>query len=253
MTKRTEISIAIIGVAIALITLIFGDNIYLQITGRSFGEDFRQFFSEKPTATETVNVPAPTQEIIESSNPSILFSENFEDDRAQSFDYISGDWKITEDDTGNNIYELDNTNVSGFSSVLKFGSSTWKNYEIQCRVKMLNLIGNDVPEFLVYFNYDNSASPSGYVLNLQPSSEVADLIRVNSGQWEKGVSRHYKYSPNTWYSIRITAKDSVIQVYINNALVADTDYQTKAGSIEINIGPKSKIQLDDIEVIKIGE
>lgn len=110
-----------------------------------------------------------------------------------------------------------------------------------------------MPEFLVYFNYNNSASPSGYVLNLQPSSEVADLLPVAPGQWQQGVSRHYKYSSNIWYVIRIIAQKSTIQVYINNTLVADTDYQTKAGSVEINFGPKSKIQLDDIEVVKIGK
>ena len=55
------------------------------------------------------------------------------------------------------------------------------------------------------------------------------------------------------YDIRIIAQNNTIRVYIDNALVTDTDFQTKAGNIEINIGPKSKIQIDDIKVISIVE
>lgn len=203
-----------------------------------------------PTIAQTI-----TSNVASTNSPSVLFSEDFEDGRVQNLTYISGDWEIIDDGTGNNVYEIDNTKVSTFYSMLVFdspSSSTWKNYEVQCRVKMLNLTGNATPEFLVSFNHDSSES--GYVLNLQPSSEVVDLVPVSRGQWQEGISRHYKYSPNTWYSIRIVAKDSTIQVYINNALIIDTNlYETKTGNVEINIGPKSQIQLDDIKIIKIGE
>jgi hypothetical protein len=183
----------------------------------------------------------------------VLFEENFEDGRAQEFNYISGDWKIVEENTGNKVYEIDNTSVSGFSSGLKFGSSSWQNYEIQYRVKMLNLIGNAVPEFLLSFRYNNSST--GYVQNLQPSSEVIDLVPVISGQWQEGgVSRHYKYSPNIWYNIRIIAQGSEIQIYINDILLIDkTDSQAKAGGINIEIGPGARIQIDDIRVIALDE
>lgn len=203
-----------------------------------------------PTETATYSTPTskPTTKV--SSDPSILFSEDFEDGRAQNFNYTSGNWKIVQESRENKVYEIDNSDINGFSSILTFGSKTWQNYEIQYRVKMLNLIGNDVPEVLLYFAYND---PTGYVLNLQPSSEVADLVPVVSGQWGNGVARHYKYSSNVWYAIRVIAQESTIQVYINNVLIADTDYQVKAGSVEINIGPKAKIQLDDIKVTKVGK
>jgi hypothetical protein len=74
---------------------------------------------------------------------------------------------------------------------------------------------------------------------------------VVSGQWQNGISRHYKYSANTWYDIRIIAQETQIQVYINNKLIADGDAQAKSGNIGIDIGPGAKIQLDDIKVISI--
>lgn len=193
------------------------------------------------------NPPIPT--ITVEGNSSVLFNEDFEDGRTQGFYYISGSWEITEDDTGNKVYKIDNTSVSGFSSKLKFGSTTWENYEIRLRVKMLNLIGNAVPQFLVYFKFDDYSS--GYVLNLQPSSEVADLVSVVSGQWQNEASRHYKYSTNTWYDIRIIAQETQIQVYINNTLVSDSNAQTKSGNVNIDIGPGAQIQLDDIKIIGI--
>lgn len=207
-----------------------------------------------PTVTtegETPQSPVSSTSAPNIGNSSVLFNEDFEDGRAQGFYYISGNWEIKEDDTGNKYYEIDNTGVSGFSSKLKFGSTSWKDYEIQIRVKMLNLIGNAVPQFLVYFKFNDNNSSSGYALNLQPSSEVADLVSVVSGQWQNEISRQYQYSTNTWYDIRIVAQETQIQVYINNKLIADGDAQAKSGNIDIDIGPGAKIQLDDIKVISI--
>lgn len=194
----------------------------------------------KPSASYTPTIVYPqiqttSPDTVSSNDSSILFSEDFEDGRAQNFSYISGDWKIVQENTGNKVYEIDNSGVSGFSSTLSFGLSTWQNYEMQYRVKMLNLIGYDVPEVIVCFNYDDNNSPTGYVLNLQPSSEVADLVPVKLGQWQQnGISRRYTYSSNVWYDIRIVAQKNIIQIYINNALITDTDFQTKAGNIQVN-------------------
>lgn len=74
MSRRAEI-LAIVGILIALITLVFGDNFYFQVTGRSFGEDFRKLFSNQPApATET---SSPT--VIPLASSQILLSDDFND------------------------------------------------------------------------------------------------------------------------------------------------------------------------------
>jgi len=53
VSRRTEI-ITIIGTVLALIALVFGDNIFQQVTGHSFGDDFRNFLFKQtvPTALQ---------------------------------------------------------------------------------------------------------------------------------------------------------------------------------------------------------
>lgn len=66
MNRRTEIILAIIGIVLACCALIFGDNLFQQVTGRSFFQLIMQEFipSSRITPKETATAPRQTEATI---------------------------------------------------------------------------------------------------------------------------------------------------------------------------------------------
>src|SRR6266540_371367 len=71
MSRRTEIIIAIFGVILTAITLFFGDNIYMQITGHSIAQDLRST-SDSQTTPVSVETFAQTGNVSSSSGTLLL-------------------------------------------------------------------------------------------------------------------------------------------------------------------------------------
>ena len=89
-----------------------------------------------PPSSALSSTPATPQQLIQSTSSagSLLFFEDFEDGVAEGIKYIYGDWKVTTDNDGNKVYEVDNrqnTNYPGFD----FGSGSWTNYIVEYRVR----------------------------------------------------------------------------------------------------------------------
>ena len=105
MVKRLEIIIAIIGVIVAVIALLFGDNIYQQTTGRSLYEKVQPIFiSETPSTPENhepSTPPAPNSQPV--STPPVLGNIIFD----ENFDNNNNEWPTVKNENNYEVY-LDN-------------------------------------------------------------------------------------------------------------------------------------------------
>jgi hypothetical protein len=201
-----------------------------------------------PTATtENGETSAPG---ISSAPPSqipagtVLFQENFEDDKPLPFSYVeNGDWKQVSDETGNHVYEIDNQ--TGYPQI-RFGSDLWKNYGFEFRTRILDLTSSDSLVFCIvrlqgsqYYQLD--INDQSIMLGTEPPFQALGDKWISIG---KGI----------WFSIRMEAQGTQIRVFLDNNLIIDiTDSHVSQGSMTLGVAPGTYAQFDDIRVISLGE
>jgi len=249
MSKKAEVSIAILGIAIALITLIFGDNIYLQVTGRSFGEDFRNLFAGQPVATTIT--PTAIHEAAEASVVSVLLSEDFEDGTADGWTVIEGKWEVIEDIPSNHVYK----GVGTFWGYTIAGSDAWKNYAFEARVKGIesqnkgaNFAGLDVR-----VDWKGSAPCERYASRLEFTNWIG-WGKYGGGCSNDWMGRFYRIEMEKWYSLRFEVIGDTLKFYVDNELMLEnTDSELKTGYIGLSVGENDTVYFDDVRVLAIGE
>ena len=186
-------------------------------------------------------VPATT-----SSNSSILFNEDFEDGKAQKMTYIGDGWQIIADETGNKVYDIDNSKGSGFPEI-DFGSESWKDYEINFRVR---LVEGSESWAIVYFRAKGT-SQGGYVASIDLANTSLNYT-ANGSPWKVITNREHHLQKNTWYWVRIEAKGSEIKISIDDFVVINTDDTLyNSGRITMQAGQYTHMQVDDIQVTSL--
>jgi serine/threonine protein kinase len=212
---------------------------------------------QSPEPTKTAS-PTPWMTIpnkddqLETSNSttdqsSILFEEDFEDGKTQQITYISGNWQIIEDESGNNVFEMDNSNSSGYPGFI-LGAPEWSNYKIQFRMK---IIGAGNGQTIIHFRRRNDNAY--YAISID-ARNVNFNYTQDDDPWHLITSRENSLSKETWHWIRIEANGMEFQVFIDDtSLIYTDDTRFDSGNVHFFCGPNSHVQLDDIQVISLDE
>ena len=203
---------------------------------------------ETPISTSilTTKIPISNNQIPETplQDSSVLFDEDFEDEKAQKISYISGEWQIITDETGNKVYDIDNSKSSGYPKI-DFGSKDWKDYEAKFRVRFLE---GDNREAIVYFRGTNNGA---YVTSVGLAYTTINYT-INGSSWKEMILREYDLEKNIWYWISVEAKGSEIKKSINDYVVINTDDTLfNTGSITMQAGQHTHMQIDDIQVTSL--
>ncbi len=176
------------------------------------------------------------------------FSDNFNDgnmDGWTPFTFFPGQvakstWRI---ENGELIFEAIDTPIGFF-----IGESTWKNYTMRVKAKMVKHQYDVVwAEGLFSFIRINPNSPFNLYIfgigttgNARPISEEKRAY-ATFGQEGSAAFHHFEFEPfewqlDTWYDLRITAKEDFFQFYINGALVLEyTDATHPTGGVGISV------------------
>ena len=186
----------------------------------------------------------------------VLLDEDFEDYKAQGFSPTNaGDgWHFVVDDTGNVVYDTNNANQSSWSHVV-LSSLDWQNYEMEYRVRMLEL-GDNAPQVRLQFRETGLLGEETYYVQsfLTVSQEVILAISVNGSEWETIEIKGFSFAPGVWYSVRVEAQDAQIRVFVDNSLIIDAvDSRLERGRLSLAVGPGTHAQFDNIRVVVIGE
>lgn len=201
---------------------------------------------ETTPVTTTFPSASETQTLTLIPTGTDLFDENFEDGKAQKVAYISGNWQIVTDESGNKVYDMDNSTGSGFPGIY-LGSPSWKDYEIKFRTRFLE---GRKPWVIIYFRSDGTDS-DGYVISIDLENTSLNYISHGSS-WQGITNREYSLTKNVWYWVRIEAKGAEIKVSIDDVLVINTeDTRYNAGHVTIQTGQYTHAQFDDIQVLSL--
>lgn len=210
---------------------------------------------DNPTQAATLSPPTTeksTQEIEILENNGVLFEENFEDGEANGMIYVFGDWEVKSFD-GNLIYEIDNSNGTEYPS-FDFGSTSWENYSVSYRVRMLNLISH-APE--VIFEFRKSANAKDrYIQSFITGYDVVIFaISKHGNPWQNlETSGTYTFNQNQWYSVKVNVFEDNVKIYVNDVLLINaTDTQLTNGRLQLSAGPGSIVQFDDIIVMSLDK
>jgi hypothetical protein len=194
--------------------------------------------SETPMPVTSTAPASPTPPV------SILFQENFEDNKPLPFSYIeNGSWKKTPDETGNQVYEIDNQ--TGYPKI-GFGSSNWKNYAIEFRTRILDFKSSESNVFCIF----RFTGGQYYQINISLQSISLGIMPP----YQELVSKSISVGKGIWFSIRLEAQGTQIRVFLDNNLIIDTtDSRLSQGDISLGVGHETYVQFDDIRVIALGE
>jgi hypothetical protein len=225
--------------------------LFFSLLGGFVGYGMAKLYSAPPTSptVETTAIPITpkTPTPIFTSSPSILFNEDFEDGKAQNMTYIADGWKVIADETGNKVYDIDNSTGSNFPAI-NFGSANWRDYEIKLRTRFLE---NKDTWSIIYFR--NSKDYSAYVVSLDLRYTSLNYNPKGNG-WVKITQREYNLKKNIWYWVRIEAKGSEINIFIDDVLIVSAnDTRFNSGYINIQAGQYAHSQFDDIQVKSLSK
>ena len=162
-----------------------------------------------------------------------LYSENFEDGKAQDWE-LEGNWKVIQDRDGNFVLR-----GQGHEWARYLGDS-WGDYTFKLRLKLVR--GR------IHLNFRN-ADCLRYFIGVQ--EERIDLNKTQPcGTHRELRARERFFSPGRWYEIKIVGKGNKIEIFVDGwSVLSFTDPSPILyGTIALETLEDSEFYVDDIVV-----
>jgi len=155
---------------------------------------------------------------------------------------------MVEEENGNRVYEVSSSGTDTTGTGLGFGSTSWTNYAVEYRVKLINLKAD------IWMAFRNSDQGS-YVQRLSSNFQHLGLYISPEGiPWEPLSEPTYNVYRGIWYQLRVEVQGETIRYFINDRRVIEiTDTRLTAGDIAIGNLGDTIAQYDDIRVTALGE
>lgn len=249
MTKRVEIGIKIIGVIVALVVLLFGDNIYQQITGHSVYEKVTPLFA---TETPSVSSPSPIS--------AVALADNFDSSNSS---YDRAIWECFNDCDSASILLKD-----GALSLLQRGNEGYTSLRSRSKWMYSDLISIK-GKILISKNSSQGLGWLGIVDIVHCDINTGDnpqspIIMCNSGRSADGTTAEYytdavSIQYDRWYQIEISFDHSsnTISFYVDNNRIGEHKPISPLGAGQIELATASddatgiEVHMDDINVITL--
>lgn len=239
MTKKPEVIIAIISLIIAIFALIFGDNIYQQITRRSFFDN-------------EVATPEPTIRISPNLS-SVVFSDKFDGSNGS---YDSNLWDCVQECNLENLLLRDGVlqlqrDKQGHTRLVS--RSTWTYNELISLTGKFQIV-NGASYIDGWISISNIAGCYiDYIADVQ-----SPFIYCNGGGTNEEVEYVTEQFPaqfDKWYQIRIefNTKDDLIQFYIDGTLIGEHSVVAHADSGQLDIGIVANWRIANLGIIYMDD
>lgn len=183
------------------------------------------------------------------TNSDFLFSENFEDNSADGFINKVGLWMVVSETGGNKVLDVNSMDSSVEYPTIQFGEASWKDFIFETRVNMVDYsLSSEAPLTSIVFR-------GNYKVAFTPYWKGFDLVYEQpEPPWISIAGRTRETQKNTWYTVRIEAKDSQVNVFLDDKLtISETLPFEKSGPFGFATWPKVHIQFDDIKIQPIDK
>ena len=227
-TSKKEINIAIIVAVISLAGTI--------VTAMLSSPWLPTLFEKSPAETNK----APTAGTV------LVFSEDFEDGRANLFDFDSEYWSI-ENERGNKVLTLDSiSRPDDYWTSLSYGPSDFSDGIIEFKIKY-EALGD------IYASFRFISGTEGYLLYIDSRQNILGYFSKENNwrvqPFTANTRQDFTKQTGIWHTYRIEARGTKFTVYLDaNRLFSGEDAQITSGMLKFNMGNDTKVSLDDIMV-----
>lgn len=253
--KRLEISLSVIAIIIAVITLLFGDNIYERIIGRSIADDWRRAFSSETESPDSPNAIPPTSDPSTDLTKTAILYGNLVFD--ENFDFPPTSWDLE----GNRL-DSGNLIMSPTIDVVPFGFGNseppiYSDFIFEAQFSFPK--DSKGIEFMIRSQYPPCAgwNCSIVIVTDRPYNNVVAY------RWENGehgdsialtpiVPAKINFLPDQWNRITIIANGIQYKVYINDYFIMTfTDSAYSTGTFMLNNPGPSEVKIDYIRYYEL--
>ncbi len=170
-------------------------------------------------------------------NASVLFFDDFEDGNYTGWSKNGGSWSVVTD--GTKVLKQSSTSATSYAYA---GSSSWTDYSVQAKTKILSFNGTNRP---VGVCARFQSTSNFYYLTLNSANKI-ELGKRVSGSYTVLASKSFTVQSGTWYTLRLSVSGNQLEGFINDASqlrVTDSQFITgKIGLMMIN----TSAEFDDI-------
>lgn len=238
--KDNAMTIAIIGLIGTLVAAALGSPVLVELIKDN------QATETPPSSTQIPPTSAPTPAFTEQS---IIFSEDFENEKVSGFSFDGGEWGIGKDKS-NKVLEVDSTSLSpGAVARAIFGPSDFSNGIIEFQIRIDQFVGNDATADL-FFRHTNQSTYSLAIMQ----DFIIFGYRDSQNDWylepfSEETSRPFSFETGVWYSIQLEARGTQFTVSIDdNRIFNVSDADLDKGGLEFSLNPGFQVKFDDVNV-----
>lgn len=178
----------------------------------------------------------------------LLFADDFENGSSAWSPTTPIDWSIgTETDT-NQVYEQDA--LSNDTRISTAGDIAWTDQAVEVRVKVFDFGGDQSEAFAaVYARYQDLENH--YYAALRADGRLAIKARIDGSDRTLGSSVDPKLTTGVWYTVRLEARGTLIQLFLDGVLwdsvPTQLDQSIPAGAIGVGTSDAQAV-FDDVRV-----
>lgn len=223
-----NVLIAIIGGAVTIIAALLGSPLLIELINKGDATP-----TPEVVVTEEIQPPTP---VPPPGDPVLVFSEDFEDGRADGFATLEGSWQVRKTG-GNSYYE-----GSGRAETL-FGSLANGTVSFQARFAQ-----ND--NAALRFRHSVAAR---YQLTFDAGADLVRLSYLGGGAPETLGESPFVFERNTWYALRLDLDGAELRVYVNDVLLLTvSDGRLAQGELHFFVDSGQSVTLDNLAVWSAG-
>ncbi|MEZ4682976.1 MAG: CHAT domain-containing protein [Caldilineaceae bacterium] len=193
-----------------------------------------------------------------SSASTVLFTHTFEVDSPDPWgDGALGIWLVTDDGTGNHVYQGQAGSAEASSDPPESDTMVYAtDYAIQMRMRILKPgpAENDLSDLWLTFRDDLEGSADCAYYNVYFDSWRKQIVLAGAAQcaYVPLAVRPYALELDRWYDVQVAAVGTQLSVTIDGKRVIEVNDDTsRRGTYYLNIDQESIVQFDDIRVIDL--
>lgn len=169
----------------------------------------------------------------------LLFSDDFEDGNYTGWSRNGGSWSVVTD--GTKVFKQSSTSATAYAYA---GSSSWTNYSVQAKMKILSFNGSNRPAGICARFQSTS---NFYYLTLTNANKI-ELGKKVSGGYTVLAAKSFAVQTGIWYTLKLSVSGNQLEAYLNGASqLSATDSTFNTGSVGLMM-VNTSTEFDDILV-----
>lgn len=173
------------------------------------------------------------------TSAAVLFSDDFEDGDYSGWSKNGGSWSVITD--GTRVFKQASTSATAYAYT---GSTSWTNYSVQARMKVLTFNGTGRPAGVCA----RFISTSNFYYAVLKNNNTLEIGKRVSGSMTALASKAYTINTGSWYTIRLEVNGNLLQCYVNGTSeLSANDSTFTSGRIGLYTY-NAAVEFDDVSV-----